>query len=223
MPAEIQGSVIWPRQKHEQRDCHAVLRSAVVTPVRVLITGVTGQVGGALTRRLAHLGSVVAADRMRLDPTQTTAIAAVLDSLQPQLIVNPAAYTAVDQAEDEPELAMLVNGTAPGVIARWAARNDVPLIHFSTDYVFDGAGRRPWREDDVTAPLSVYGASKLKGENEVRAAGGCALIVPTSWVYAAAGKNFLRTIARLAQERVELQIVADQVGPPPLPRSLPKP
>jgi dTDP-4-dehydrorhamnose reductase len=182
--------------------------------VRILITGVTGQVGGALTRRLAPLGTIVAADRTQLDLTQADAITSALDSIRPELIVNPAAYTAVDKAEDEPELAMLINGTAPGAIARWAARNDVPLIHFSTDYVFNGTGTRPWREDDRTEPLSVYGASKLKGENEIRAAGGCSLIVRTSWVYAAEGKNFLRTIARAARERAELRVVADQVGAP---------
>ncbi|MGH7874842.1 MAG: dTDP-4-dehydrorhamnose reductase, partial [Candidatus Binatia bacterium] len=104
--------------------------------------------------------------------------------------------------------------TAPGIIARWAAPRAVPLIHFSTDYVFDGLGTKPWREEDEPRPLSVYGASKLAGENAIRAAGGCFLIVRTSWVYAANGKNFLRTIARLAQERRELRIVADQVGAP---------
>ena len=142
------------------------------------------------------------------------AIPSALDRLVPDIIVNPAAYTAVDKAEDEPELAMRVNAQAPGIIARWAAARHVPLIHFSTDYVFDGSGERAWREDDSPHPLSAYGASKLAGENEVRAAGGTCLIVRTSWVYAAAGKNFLRTIARLARERAELRIVADQTGGP---------
>jgi dTDP-4-dehydrorhamnose reductase len=109
---------------------------------------------------------------------------------------------------------MTVNTTAPGALARWAASHDVPLIHFSTDYVFSGDGEAAWREDDPTHPLSVYGATKLAGENEVRAAGGCSLIVRTSWVYAASGKNFLQTIGRLAQQRKELRIVADQVGAP---------
>jgi dTDP-4-dehydrorhamnose reductase len=182
--------------------------------VRILITGVTGQIGSALTSRLAPLGTIIATDRTRLDLAQPDTIASALDGIRPRLILNPAAYTAVDKAEDEPDLAMAVNGTAPGVIARWAAGTNVPLIHFSTDYVFNGAGTRPWREDDTTEPLSVYGASKLRGENEIRAAGGCSLIVRTSWVYAAAGKNFLRTIARLARERAELRIVADQIGAP---------
>ncbi len=134
--------------------------------------------------------------------------------MAPDLIVNPAAYTAVDRAEDERALAFLINAEAPGAIARWAARRGVPLVHFSTDYVFDGSGARPWREDDPTAPLSAYGASKLAGEDAIRATSGPHLIVRTSWVYAARGTNFLRTIARLARERGELRIVADQVGAP---------
>ena len=134
--------------------------------------------------------------------------------MAPNLIINPAAYTAVDRAEDERELAFAVNAEAPAAIARWAARNRVPLLHFSTDYVFDGEGETPWREDSQTAPLSVYGASKLAGEKGIRAAGGPHLIVRTSWVYAADGANFLRTIARLARERTEIRVVADQVGAP---------
>ena len=142
------------------------------------------------------------------------AIAGRLDELAPDLIINPAAYTAVDRAEDERELAFRINAEAPGAIARWAAARGVPLIHFSTDYVFDGSGERPWREDDRTGPLSAYGASKLAGEDAVRAAGGMHLIIRTSWVYAAKGANFLRTIVRLAAERKELRIVADQYGAP---------
>ena len=130
------------------------------------------------------------------------------------MIVNPAAYTAVDRAEDEPELAFFVNGEAPAAIARWAAARKAPVLHFSTDYVFGGGGERPWREDDATAPLSVYGISKLKGEQALRAAGGPHLIVRTSWVYHRTGTNFLRTIARLAAERDGLRIVADQIGAP---------
>jgi dTDP-4-dehydrorhamnose reductase len=134
--------------------------------------------------------------------------------LRPDLIVNPAAYTAVDLAEDERELAFRVNAEAPAAMAHWAARRGVPLLHFSTDYVFDGSGEAPWREDDAPAPLSVYGASKLAGEDAIRTAGGPHLVVRTSWVYAAEGRNFLRTIARLAGERKELKIVADQFGAP---------
>jgi dTDP-4-dehydrorhamnose reductase len=137
-----------------------------------------------------------------------------LDSLAPDLIINPAAYTAVDKAEDEPELAMRINGEAPGVIARWANHHRAPLIHFSTDYVFSGLADRAWNEDDDAQPLSIYGKSKLAGEAAIRAVGGSFLIIRTSWVYAAQGKNFLRTIGRLAREREELRVVADQIGAP---------
>jgi dTDP-4-dehydrorhamnose reductase len=181
--------------------------------VRILITGISGQVGGALLTRLRD-HDLIAADRPMLDLAQPERIAGTLDRLAPELIINPAAYTAVDRAEDERDHANLVNATAPGAIARWAADHGVPLLHFSTDYVFDGGGDRPWREDDSTSPLSVYGASKLAGEHAIRTAAGTFLIVRTSWVYAAQGTNFLRTIARLARERKELRIVADQIGAP---------
>jgi dTDP-4-dehydrorhamnose reductase len=180
---------------------------------RILITGVSGQVGGALVSRFRNQ-DVIAADRSIIDLTQPDAIAPVLDKLNPTVIINPAAYTAVDQAESQQDLAALVNATAPGAIARWAVGRGVPLIHFSTDYVFDGSGEAPRREDDATNPLSVYGRTKLDGERAVRAAGGTFLILRTSWVYAATGKNFLRTIARLALECEQLRIVADQIGAP---------
>jgi dTDP-4-dehydrorhamnose reductase len=182
--------------------------------MRILLTGVTGQVGAALRAPLESAGSVIAADRSLLDLSRPEQLHSALDRISPDLIVNPAAYTAVDRAEDERELAFRVNADAPGVIARWAAGRGVPLVHFSTDYVFDGSGVRPWREDDPTGPLSVYGASKLAGEQAIRSAGGPHLIIRTSWVYAAHGSNFLRTIARLARERTELRIVADQFGAP---------
>jgi dTDP-4-dehydrorhamnose reductase len=182
--------------------------------VRILVTGITGQVGSALVSRLADKHAVVAADRAMLDLSQPAAIAGRLDELTPDLIINPAAYTAVDRAEDERELAFRINAEAPGAMARWAALHGVPLLHFSTDYVFDGSGDRPWSEEDRTGPLSAYGASKLAGEDAVRLAGGMHLIIRTSWVYAAKGANFLRTIARLAGERKELRVVADQYGAP---------
>jgi dTDP-4-dehydrorhamnose reductase len=182
--------------------------------MRILLTGVTGQVGAALRVPLGAAGSVIAADRGVLDLSRPEQLASALDRIAPDMIVNPAAYTAVDRAEDERELAFLVNAQAPGVMARWAAARAVPLVHFSTDYVFDGSAERPWREDDPTGPLSAYGASKLAGEEAIRSAGGPHLIIRTSWVYAAHGSNFLRTIARLAQERTELRVVADQFGAP---------
>jgi dTDP-4-dehydrorhamnose reductase len=182
--------------------------------MRILLTGVTGQVGGALVAPLSEIATVVAADRGQLDLSQADSVPAALDRLQPDLIVNPAAFTAVDLAEDEPDLAFRVNAAAPAAMAQWAARHDIPIVHFSTDYVFDGSGNAAWCEDDAPAPLSVYGASKLAGERAIGEAGGRHLIVRTSWVYAAQGRNFLRTIARLAGERKELRIVADQFGAP---------
>ncbi|HEY4775368.1 MAG TPA: dTDP-4-dehydrorhamnose reductase [Xanthobacteraceae bacterium] len=182
--------------------------------MRILLTGVTGQVGGALAPTLDRLATVVAADRAVLDLAKPAAVKTVLDRLAPDLIVNPAAYTAVDRAEDEPDIAYLVNADSPAEMARWAAGRGVPLLHFSTDYVFDGSGDRPWREDDPTGPLNVYGASKLAGETAIRRAGGPHLIVRTSWVYAARGRNFLQTMSALASERAELRVVADQVGAP---------
>jgi len=181
--------------------------------MRILVTGVSGQVGAALVTRLPN-EDVIAASRSLIDLAQPDNIAAVLEQRNPAIIINAAAYTAVDRAETERELARVVNSVAPSVIAQWASANAVPLIHFSTDYVFDGRSQTPWREDDARRPLSVYGCTKLDGEDAVRAAGGTSLIVRTSWVYAATGKNFLRTIARLARERKQLRIVADQIGAP---------
>ena len=181
--------------------------------MRILVTGVSGQVGAALVARFDR-EDVISANRSLIDLAQPNNIAAVLQQLHPAIVVNAAAYTAVDRAESEQELARVVNSVAPGVIARWASAKGVPLIHFSTDYVFDGHGQTPWSEDDATGPLSVYGRTKLDGEHAVRAAQGPFLIVRTSWVYAATGKNFLRTIARLAREREQLRIVADQIGAP---------
>jgi dTDP-4-dehydrorhamnose reductase len=182
--------------------------------MRIFVTGVSGQVGGALLPRLKPFGTVIPHDEFTLGFTNLESIPAALDRDAPDLIINPAAYTAVDKAEDEPELAMRINGEAPGVIARWAADHSVPLIHFSTDYVYDGRGDKPWSEDDEARPLGVYGRTKLAGEHAVRAAGGSFLIFRTCWVYASQGKNFLRTISRLALERKELRVVGDQVGAP---------
>jgi dTDP-4-dehydrorhamnose reductase len=180
----------------------------------VMVTGATGQVGGALLQTLPSAFSVVAAGRDQLNLAHLEQIESALDCIGPDLIINPAAYTAVDRAEDDKEMAFRINAEAPGIMARWAAEHHVPFIHFSTDYVFDGTGMRPWRENDQANPLSVYGASKLAGEAAIRSAGGSHLIVRTSWVYAAKGTNFLRTIVRLAKERKELRIVIDQIGAP---------
>jgi dTDP-4-dehydrorhamnose reductase len=182
--------------------------------MRILLTGTSGQVGRALRPLLEGENDLLTPGRADFDLANPAALAAALDGLKPELIINPAAYTAVDRAEDEADLAFRVNAEAPSVIARWAARHHVPLVHFSTDYIFDGSGDRPWREDGPTGPLSVYGASKLAGEQAIAEAGCPHLIVRTSWVYAAKGTNFLRTIARLAGERKELRIVADQIGAP---------
>ena len=182
--------------------------------MRILVTGVTGQVGAALISRLSPYGTVIAADRTVIDLCAPREIAARLDALAPDIIINPAAYTAVDQAEDDRDLAFLVNETAPLAIARWTADKGVPFIHFSTDYVFDGTGTAPWKESDPPSPISVYGISKLAGEVAIRNVGGPHLIVRTSWVYTPSGKSFFQTILRLAQEREELRIVSDQFGAP---------
>jgi len=182
--------------------------------MRILVTGASGQVGAALVPRLEAFATVIGSDSKSLDFAKPDLLPGALDRIAPDLLVNAAAYTAVDRAEDEPDRAMAVNANAPGAIARWAAPRAVPLIHFSTDYVYGGEGDRSWRESDAPRPLNVYGASKLAGDTAVLAAGGCPLILRTSWVYAARGKNFLRTIAALARERQELRVVADQIGAP---------
>ena len=182
--------------------------------MRVLLTGTAGQVGGALLPLLQGRGEVLTPSLAEFDLAKPDALENELDQLRPDLIINPAAYTAVDRAEDEAELAFNINAKAPAAIARWASLHNVPLVHFSTDYVFNGEGDKPWREDSPTAPLSVYGASKLAGDNAIKAANGPHLIVRTSWVYDSKGANFLKTMARLAAERKELKIVADQIGSP---------
>lgn len=181
---------------------------------RILLTGIGGQVGWELQRTLQPLGEVVACDRQRLDLADPDCLRAVLRETKPTIIVNPAAYTAVDKAESEPELAQAINGTAPGILAEEAKRLDALLVHYSTDYVFDGAKTTPYVEDDPTAPLGTYGRSKLAGEAAIQASGCRHLIFRTCWVYGARGHNFLRTMLRLARERDELHVVADQHGAP---------
>lgn len=169
--------------------------------------------GGALSRRLSS-HDVLAKGRGVFDLNRPDRLSQVLDAIRPDLVVNAAAYTAVDRAEHEPEIAARVNADAPARMARWCARAGIPFLHFSTDYVFDGEGDRPWREQDQARPLSVYGRTKLTGEQAIQSEGGHFLIVRTSWVYAATGHNFLRSIVRLCQERDELQVVDDQFGAP---------
>jgi dTDP-4-dehydrorhamnose reductase len=182
--------------------------------MRILLTGTAGQVGGALLTVLQGRGELLAPSQEEFDLSKPEALTNRLDGMKPDLIINPAAYTAVDRAEDEADLAFRVNAEAPAAIAGWAARHNVPLVHFSTDYVFNGEGNQRWREDSPAGPLSVYGASKLAGDTAIRLANGPHLIVRTSWVYASKGANFMKTVARLARERKELRIVADQIGAP---------
>ena len=188
--------------------------------MRILLTGTNGQVGGALRPLLAAQATIIAPSSSEFDLSKPEGLTDRLNDFRPDLIVNPAAYTAVDRAEEQRELAFLVNAKAPEVIAQWAAKHRVPLVHFSTDYVFDGSGDASRREDSPTGPISVYGESKLAGDVAIMAAGGPHLIARTSWVYAAKGTNFLRTIARLACERKELRIVADQIGAPTAARAI---
>lgn len=182
--------------------------------MRILLTGINGQVGWELQRALAPLGEVVANDRSRLDLTDGDGIRRVVREVAPTHIVNPAAYTAVDKAETEIKPAMHINGTVPGIFAEEARRIGALLVHYSTDYVFPGAGERPYRENDPVGPLNVYGRSKLAGEQAIQASGCRHLIFRTSWVYGLRGGNFLRTMLRLGAEREELRIVGDQIGAP---------
>lgn len=186
--------------------------------MKILLLGKNGQVGWELQRSLAPLGELVAlgTDSQDLcgDLTNLEGIAQTVRAVAPDIIVNAAAYTAVDKAESEPELARTINALAPGVLAQEAKRSGAWLIHYSTDYVFDGSGDTPWLEIDPTGPLSVYGKTKLEGEEAIRAAGCQHLIFRTSWVYAARGGNFAKTMLRLAQERDSLSVINDQTGAP---------
>ncbi len=186
----------------------------------ILLTGAGGQLGRELAAALPPCGNVVACDRAALDVADAAAIASVVRDVAPQWIVNAAAYTAVDRAESEPELAFAVNGRAPGILADEARRAGAMLIHYSTDYVFDGARTTPYDEAAMPNPLNVYGASKLAGERAIASTGVPALTLRTSWVYSRHGQNFLTTIERLARERDELRVVADQTGAPNWSRTL---
>lgn len=192
--------------------------------MKILLFGANGQVGTELRRSLAPLGQIVATTRSgslddgssceRADFDQPDSLPSIIERIEPDIVVNAAAYTAVDRAEDDAEAAFRANAEAPRTIAEACAACGALLVHYSTDYVFDGTATRPYREDDPTSPLGVYGASKLAGEQAIQASGARHLIFRTAWVYAAHGKNFLLTMLRLARERDELQVVADQVGTP---------
>ena len=184
-----------------------------MTP-RILLTGKNGQVGSELAQLLPRLGEVTALGRQELDLSNIHDIRQAIQEVRPSLIVNAAAYTAVDRAEKEEALARAINADAPAVIAEEAEKIGAVVVHYSTDYVFDGTKRTPYTEDDPTNPISVYGRTKLAGEEAIRSAGVPHLIFRTAWVYATSGKNFLLTILRLAPEREELRIVSDQFGAP---------
>ena len=192
--------------------------------MRILLLGADGQVGYELHRAFAPLGTVIAcaidgklpggSSCTPIDFTQEGSLARLVASQRPHLVLNAVAHTQVDRAEDEPDLAERINAHAVGELAQACAQQGAKLVHYSTDYVFGGEGKRPWREDDPTAPLGVYGRTKLAGEDAVRASGCKHMILRTAWVYAARGKNFLRTALRLAGERDELRVVSDQIGSP---------
>jgi dTDP-4-dehydrorhamnose reductase len=192
--------------------------------MKILLTGAAGQLGRELKRSLASLGEVVACDRSRLDLAAPDALRETVRAIAPAAIVNAAAYTAVDKAEGEPDLAAAINTTAPGILAEEAGRLGALLIHYSTDYVFDGTKSAPYTEDDPPAPLSVYGRSKLGGERTVAATGCRHLVFRTSWVYGLHGANFMKTMLRLGREwderRAPLRVVGDQVGAPTWTRHL---
>ena len=182
--------------------------------MKILLLGKNGQLGWELCRSLAPLGEVVACGHAEADLTDLDALRAVVRKVSPQVIVNAAAYTAVDTAESQPELALRINGEAVDLLAKEACLLDARFIHYSTDYVFDGTKEVAYVETDATAPLGIYGQTKLAGEEAIRASGCRHLIFRTSWVYAARGNNFVKTILRLAKERPELKVVSDQRGAP---------
>ena len=183
-------------------------------PLKILLLGCGGQVGWELQRALAPLGQVLAHDADTANFTQPHQVAELVRQARPDVVVNAAAHTAVDKAESEPDLARLINATTPGLVAQEAAKLGALMVHYSTDYVFDGSGTAPRDEAAPTAPLSVYGQTKLEGEQAIQASGCRHLIFRTSWVYAARGGNFAKTMLRLAGEREALKVISDQIGAP---------
>ncbi|MGB3239830.1 MAG: dTDP-4-dehydrorhamnose reductase, partial [Geitlerinemataceae cyanobacterium] len=184
---------------------------------RILITGINGQLGQELQRVLSSIENleIIGVGRDRLDLSQPDRIRQIVTEIQPEIIINSGAYTAVDKAESESELAHLVNGVAPGIFAESAQKLDATLIHVSTDYVFDGTQSHPYQETDSTNPLGVYGASKLAGEQAIQDTDARAIILRTAWVYGVGGTgNFVKTMLRLGENRPELRVVADQIGSP---------
>lgn len=201
--------------------------------MNILLTGAAGQLGTELQRTLQGLGTIHLADRVApeglspgqgefsiLDLADSDAVTALLQALNPAVVINAAAYTAVDQAESEPDLARAVNADAPAAMANWCAAHDAILVHYSTDYVFAGDQQRPYRESDATAPINVYGETKLAGEQAIGSSGCRHVILRTAWIYSSHGNNFLRTMLRLAGERPELSVVNDQHGCPTWARNL---
>ncbi|PMZ86915.1 MULTISPECIES: dTDP-4-dehydrorhamnose reductase [unclassified Pseudomonas] len=182
--------------------------------MKILINGRHGQVSHELQQRLGAVGELVVLGRDQLDLAQPDQIRHQVQNIRPDLIINAAAHTAVDLAESEPQSAFAINAVAPGILAEEALALDIPLIHYSTDYVFDGMKAGPYNEDDTPNPLGVYGKSKLAGEQAIRDVQGQYLILRTSWVYSTHGRNFLLTMQRLLQEKPELRVVADQIGAP---------
>ena len=188
--------------------------------MKILLTGKTGQIGEELNNIIGDLGNLITVDKEQLDLSKPNSIEPVILDIKPDIIINPAAYTAVDKAEEEPDLAMTVNAIAPGLLAKAARKVGAGLIHYSTDYVFDGCSEIPYKEEDPPNPLNVYGKTKLAGEKAIAEVGVPFLIIRTSWVYSLHGKNFLRTIKKLAEEKDIIQVVDDQIGAPTWARSV---
>ncbi len=188
--------------------------------MKILLTGKTGQIGKELNNIVGDLGNLITVDREQLDLSKPNSIEPVILDIKPDIIINPAAYTSVDKAEEESDLAMTVNAIAPGLLAKAAKKVGAGLVHYSTDYVFDGCSGIPYKEEDPPNPLNVYGQSKLAGEKAVAKVGIPFLIIRTGWVYSIHGKNFFKTIKKLAKEKDILQVIDDQIGAPTWARSV---